>query len=274
MSFITTVVKTGVIKKTIDSINCSKTFYDLYKTEEVLETIEDDLNINVHTIKSLDGLDIKTYEDIIDDESDYVLLVHDIDSSIDSIDGIKKMFLSNNLNTIKLQTRTGLFNYSKEYLDIITALKYYRDLYPNKRIYLYGKGVGANMCAEALKTDISKYTNVVILDEIKLNYLYEIFKNYAIKSKLLNVNSLINKVNKTVIKNGGGDLRMYRVDDALIANDIPVIFIKEDKQNSKRFLKFYNSTKGTKKILYLDNNLSNEDKNNKYKNLCEVLKNI
>lgn len=274
MSLITGVIEKEVlsnIKNTILIKKHANNFVSENCVDNILEESEVLSNAKLHTIKSLDGIDLIAHEQTLKTEYDFVLLVHDEDKDIKSLDNIALRFLANKINVIRINTRKGLFNYSKEYLDILSWLNYFETLYPNNRFYLYGEGVGANQCATVLKTDVSNLINGIVLDNSNLNNIDDKLRSYCDSKNIKYSSMLFNTVNKILDGKSSGNLNSYLIDDALNNNNIPIIFIKNNKYNDKRFLKFYNSTKSIKKILYLEK-FDDEELNCSYKKIVDALK--
>lgn len=276
MSLITKVIKTKTLSSTKDlllNIKIADKFY-LQNLSASLNENEYVFNGKLHTIKSLDGIDLKAYEELIDSKNDFVVLVNNCDGDLNSLDETSNYFLKNNVNVIRLNTRRGLFNYSKTYLDIASLLNYFKEIYPNNRIYLYGYKAGANMCAATLQLNIKDLIDVVVLDNIELDYIYKTVRDYCTKNKVLYTTNVFNRINKLAVKNSNCDLNTFVVDNVLKNNEVPVVFIENTKESKKRFLKFYNSSKACKKILYIENDFDRSMIDDAYSRLIAALRNL
>ena len=89
------------------------------------------------------------------------------------------------------------------------------------------------------------------LDEDEILIMTTRTKNWTVQKQALHLGMSVSSVNRRI---------------ALLKKKYDILVEKYPDKFVER--------KSSATELYLDNNLSNDDKNNKYKNLCEVLKNI
>lgn len=276
MASLTKAIKTKVLSKTKTSFlknEIAKSF--LNEHQNSIEKEDASLfYTKMHTLKSFDGKDLFAYETLVEKSLDTILIVGGFNDSINSTDNIANYFLNKNINVVQLETRDNLFDYAKQYLDIVLWANYFRNIKVNGHIYLYGVEVGANMCASALKTDIKNVVDAIVFDNIDFDYVERLIKQYCLINNYSYNKSLFNNINKLSINKKEIDLSTYLIEDSLKENTLPIFFIESEKESSKQFLRFYNSTKGIKKILYLDEKVDENYLEDAYNRLINALTNI